>query len=121
VVLREAGRRLQSSLRAYDSVGRYGGEEFLVVLPGSANSCAVHLADRLRSVVATEPVVIGNLPVHISISMGVTALPKGGGVSPEMLIRAADEALYRAKRLGRNRVEWTPVAETAEACPSPVA
>jgi diguanylate cyclase (GGDEF)-like protein len=60
---------------------------------------------------AREPVMVGNLPVRITLSIGVTSLPRGGGVSGESLIRAADEALYRAKSLGRNRVEWTPPPE----------
>jgi two-component system cell cycle response regulator len=103
-VLREAARRMQLSLRTYDAVGRYGGEEFLVVLPGVALPEAENLAERLRTTVGGEPVPAGTASVAATISLGVIAAP-AGCVMAETLIHAADEALYRAKALGRNRVE----------------
>jgi diguanylate cyclase (GGDEF)-like protein len=103
-VLREAARRMQASLRSYDAVGRYGGEEFLIVSPGSSQVSAIHLAERLRSAIHREPLRVGEKSLTFSISLGVAAV-QGVATTPEVLIRAADEALYRAKELGRNRVE----------------
>jgi diguanylate cyclase (GGDEF)-like protein len=105
-VLRETARRMQASTRSYDAVGRYGGEEFLIVLPGSTDSSAVHLAERLRAVISREPVRLQERNVTFTISLGVSRSLPGGSMSPELVVRAADEALYRAKGLGRNRVEW---------------
>ncbi len=86
-----------------------------MVLPGSNNSSAVHLAERLRSVIAAEPVSLPEGGIRISMSLGVTATVPGSEATPEMLIRAADEALYRAKAMGRNRVEWNPLIEVPAA------
>jgi two-component system cell cycle response regulator len=108
-VLREAARRMQSCVRSYDYVGRYGGEEFLIVLPGSSGANAVQLAERLLGAVAGEPVAVGKLSLRLTASLGVTAIEGGQIASPEALIRIADDALYRAKESGRNRVEWSEV------------
>jgi diguanylate cyclase (GGDEF)-like protein len=105
-VLREAARRMQDSLRSYDAVGRYGGEEFLVVLPGSTDSSALHLAERLRETICSQSIDFPEGSLRASISLGVTAWSRGVPPTPEMLIHAADDALYHAKALGRNRVEW---------------
>jgi len=105
-VLREAARRLQASLRSYDSVGRYGGEEFLVVAPGCTSSSALHLAERLRFAINREPIRLTDRSIDVTISLGVTVSAPGVLIAPESLIRVADEALYRAKGTGRNRVEW---------------
>jgi diguanylate cyclase (GGDEF)-like protein len=110
-VLREAARRMQASLRTYDAVGRYGGEEFVIIMPGSSNSSATHLAERLRFAINREPVKLADRSVSFSISLGVTVSAPGVRTDPEALIRVADEALYRAKDLGRNRVEWVAPAE----------
>lgn len=118
-VLREAARRMQASLRSYDAVGRYGGEEFLIVMPGSSNSSAVHLAERLRFAINREPVKLADRSFAVTISLGVTVALPGLPAAPENLIRAADQALYRAKELGRNRVECmapdgVPAAESPQ-------
>jgi two-component system, cell cycle response regulator len=104
-VLREAARRMQSCLRPYDYVGRYGGEEFLVVLPGTSKSQAVESAERLRRALAALPFAVWNLAIHITASFGVSGVEPGEDATPEALIRVGDEALYRAKESGRNRVE----------------
>ncbi|HEX8986011.1 MAG TPA: diguanylate cyclase [Bryobacteraceae bacterium] len=109
VVLREAARRMQACLRSYDFVGRYGGEEFLIVLPGSSGANAVELAERLRWALRTEPVAAWNQSIHTTASFGVTAIEKGASASVEDLIRIADVALYRAKQ-GRDRIEWCHMA-----------
>jgi two-component system cell cycle response regulator len=105
-VLREAARRMQASVRSYDAVGRYGGEEFLIVLPGSGDSSAMQFAERLRETICAEAIAAGDSSVLATVSLGVTAWQRGTYPTPEMLLRAADDALYRAKASGRNRVEW---------------
>lgn len=112
-VLREAARRMQASVRNYDAVGRYGGEEFLIVLPGSLEMSALQLAERLRETICAESIAFPEGCLRASISLGVTAWSGGIQAAPDMLIRAADEALYRAKAGGRNRVEWNALAPAA--------
>lgn len=105
-VLREAARRMQASVRNYDAVGRYGGEEFLIVLPGSCESSALLLAERLRETICAQSISFAEGSLRLTISLGVTGWCRGGNPTAEMLIGAADEGLYRAKSLGRNRSEW---------------
>jgi two-component system cell cycle response regulator len=107
-ILREVARRMQAGLRAYDQVGRYGGEEFLIVLPGASAANACQLAARLRLAIAGEPAAAGGIRIGVTASFGVTATAHAWECSPETLIRMADEALYRAKETGRNRVEMEP-------------
>ncbi len=115
-VLREASRRMHASIRPYDALGRYGGEEFLLVLPGCDMAMATEQADRLRIALCREPFRIGDgeagspwLPV--SASFGTTSYQPGSLMTVEALIKSADNALYSAKRSGRNRVE-SAAAET---------
>ncbi len=111
-MLRETARRMQSSVRPYDSVGRYGGEEFLIILPGCDMAGAATQAERLRVVLRTEGMSLGDVSEMLTCSFGVTAFvpPEGNGHDPtpdvttEMLIRVADQALYSAKDKGRDRV-----------------
>jgi two-component system cell cycle response regulator len=101
-VLREAARRLKAASRRYDAVGRYGGEEFLVVLPGCGMGDAWRQAERLRECISETPFPIedGNLNVTCSFGLATT-----GATARGRLVKEADEALYRAKAEGRNRVE----------------
>jgi two-component system cell cycle response regulator len=104
-VLREASARMKSAIRRYDSIGRYGGEEFLVVLPGCDAAGGAAQAERLRLSLAQEAFSIGGQALVVTCSIGCTL---GSGASPsdaDTLIREADEALYVAKDHGRNRVE----------------
>jgi len=103
-VLREFARRMQSSIRAYDAIGRYGGEEFLIVLPGCDEQCTSRQAERMRSVLDAEPMIVNEERKLITCSFGATTWHPGEAVSPDGLIRIADDALYAAKHLGRNRV-----------------
>jgi diguanylate cyclase (GGDEF)-like protein len=103
-VLKESSRRLLGAVRDYDSVGRYGGEEFLIILPGCHTSCIQSHAERLRAAISQEPMRIGNLDLQVTASFGATyAVPSFDALS-EGLIRTADTALYRAKREGRDCV-----------------
>ncbi len=106
-VLVEATARLHKGVRHYDRVGRYGGEEFLLVLPGCSAENAAFLTDRLRQSIAGQAVDTSQGPVAITCSFGVATYegsPEAPPVDGETLIRVADEALYGAKGHGRNRV-----------------
>lgn len=103
-VLREAAKRMLSSVRPYDAVGRYGGEEFLIVMPGCDISAATRRARGLHDAIGKEPVDAPEGMIPVTLSLGVTV---GGGANPaelEGLLRAADAALYAAKNRGRNQV-----------------
>ena len=101
-VLREIARRLQSTFRKEDAVGRYGGEEFVALAVGCDGSDAIALAERYRQAVEREPFAIGANLLHVTTSVGVVTGSATDGV--QALVRAADEALYAAKASGRNRV-----------------
>ncbi len=103
-VLKEIARRLQSDLRAYDLVGRYGGEEFLILLPNCNLSIATRRADEIRSLVCKDAIVTTFAPVAASVSMGVTATDSSQDSTIEGLLHQADQALYAAKGDGRNCV-----------------
>jgi two-component system, cell cycle response regulator len=103
-VLREFARRMQASIRAYDAIGRYGGEEFLIILPGCDESCTAGQAERMRSCLDAEPMLINEERRMITCSFGATTWHPGEPMSSELLIRVADDALYAAKHQGRNRV-----------------
>lgn len=104
VVLREAAGRLKSILRPYDRIGRYGGEEFLVVLPGCSAEEAMSVAERMRRGIEGEPIKTVQAALTVTCSFGVGASVKGDARHLEALIHKADEALYEAKRIGKNRV-----------------
>lgn len=110
--LQESARRMQSSTRPYDAVGRYGGEEFLIVLPGVDDAGVRMQAERMRSSIGGRPVVALEAELNVTCSLGC-ASGIGGQVTAEALIRAADEGLYRAKRAGRN----CSVVVTCESAP----
>jgi diguanylate cyclase (GGDEF)-like protein len=104
-VLRGVSERLAAAIRADDAIGRYGGDEFLIVLPSSDTAVALQVAERMRRSVAKTPVRTGAGPIHVTTSLGVAAIDDEQCLNMDNLIRAADQALYRAKRAGRNRVE----------------
>jgi two-component system, cell cycle response regulator len=110
-VLKETARRMLASFRPYDVVGRYGGEEFLIVVPTSELATAMELADRLRQNISAEPVVASTgFPIPVTLSLGVASSSTERN-QPAHLLRLADEALYTAKNAGRNRVESAGASE----------
>jgi len=114
--LREVGRRLREQLRIYDGVGRYGGEEFLMVLPNCDLPNALQRANELRDVIASAPVACCGEEKLITMSMGVAVAisPSDGKNDLETLLNQADAGLYAAKEKGRNRVEhFEPVLKKA--------
>ena len=103
-VLREAAQRMQSCLRPYDSLGRYGGEEFLIVVPATVPASGMRVAERVRAMIAQAPVETPEGRICITVSLGVAGSPGASPVEVDQLLRLADTALYRAKLEGRNRV-----------------
>jgi len=105
IVLGAVATLVQRQLRAYDSAARYGGEEFVLVVPGSTLAGAVAVADRLRQTVLEYSFPPPMEQLTVTVSAGVAAYPSPEIDSVDSLFRQADEALYRAKQNGRNRVE----------------
>jgi diguanylate cyclase (GGDEF)-like protein len=104
-VLAEVARRLRSDLRLYDVAGRYGGEEFILVLPGCDLQTAARRADEIRRIVARDPIMTPAGSISATVSMGVTVTNADPDATLETLLQSADAALYRAKKAGRNRVD----------------
>ncbi|WP_028081836.1 sensor domain-containing diguanylate cyclase [Solimonas soli] len=104
-VLREAAARMLAAIRARDSLGRYGGEEFLAIVPEATPEDARTVAERLRAALAGEPLPTLSGPIGVTASLGVRWVEARDRRAADELLRPADAALYRAKRGGRNRVE----------------
>ncbi len=103
LVLQALSRLLQRRSRSSDVACRYGGEEFVLILPGSSREDTLRRAEELRGEFAALEVRMGEDLVRASVSLGVSAFPQHGR-SPDNLLRVADENLYQAKQTGRNRV-----------------
>jgi len=104
-VLKTVVERMKACTRPYDVIGRYGGEEFLIVVPAVDASGAVALAERIRRNVESRPVGAPPGDVSVTVSLGVAVSTHPKQTDARELLRLADEALYRAKNSGRNRVE----------------
>lgn len=102
IVLKEAACRMRACVRSYDSVGRYGGEEFLIVVPTGDGNSTVAVAERVREAISEKPVITESGPISVTASLGIAVSIDRDA---KEVLRSADEALYCAKARGRNRVE----------------
>ena len=102
-VLCEAARRMSSVLRLYDSIGRYGGEEFVAILPRCGEECASAIAERIRESISLKPIHAASQGIVLTVSIGIAEASRSA--STDAVIHAADNALFRAKQAGRDRVE----------------
>ena len=105
VVLRITAQKMLSMERPYDSIGRYGGEEFLIILPECCIECAAAFAERLRSCISSDSMDTSEGMIAVTISLGVATSHKDLKRDEYSLVKVADSALYKAKENGRNRVE----------------
>jgi two-component system cell cycle response regulator len=106
-VLQEAARRLILSVRSYDYVGRYGGEEFLIILNNCESVSAPRRAEEIRRSLSDTPVQTSAGPLSLTMSMGVHQTENWGVRSVEELLHEVDSAMYAAKAAGRNRIHFT--------------
>jgi diguanylate cyclase (GGDEF)-like protein len=101
-VLKEVAARIKAALREFDMVGRYGGEEFVILLENTSAHTAHQVAERIRQRISSEPVQLGPLALHLTISQGL-ALRRESDDS-QSLLKRSDEAMYKAKQAGRDCV-----------------
>lgn len=116
-VLQETALRIQACLGPCDRVGRYGGEEFLIVVPGGSASSAAAIAEAVRGAVGGSPIATAAAQLTVTTSLGLSLAPPGTQATAGTLLAAADRALYAAKAGGRNRTEVAP--EQSETEPEP--
>jgi two-component system, cell cycle response regulator len=116
-VLQEVTKRLAEDVRPYDAVGRYGGEEFLIVFPGCNAKNLIVGAERLRRCIADQPIEtsVGRISVTVSLGLASVEQDEKETLDSETFLRNADEALYAAKARGRNRLESSPASQAAGA------
>ena len=103
--LRKVAQTITTNLRKTDTLGRYGGEEFILLMPETKMDDAVEICNRLRETIETTPFQGREEPAYLTVSMGVAGFPEQGE-EIEVLVEAADRALYQAKEFGRNRVMY---------------
>ncbi|MGH9520972.1 MAG: GGDEF domain-containing response regulator [Terriglobales bacterium] len=102
-VLAEVAGRIANAVRSYDRIGRYGGEEFLALLPNCTLPLLETVAERIRSRIVSKPVVTAAAEIIVTVSVGGTVCDGAAPASPDAAIHAADLAMYNAKNSGRNR------------------
>ena len=103
IVLKEATRRMSENVRKYDTLGRYGGEEFLMVLPDGDGEVGMGQAERICRCIAEKPFDIGDQKIPVTLSMGLASSDVFGLDDIDELVKLADQALYQAKETGRNK------------------
>ncbi len=111
-VLQAVTRRMKECIRPYDTLGRYGGEEFLVIASAADAAGTMALAERIRVVIESEPVMTQSGEVRVTASLGAAVCSGACQADPQMLLRLADRALYAAKDNGRNRCEFARLVES---------
>ena len=104
MILREIASLLKKSVRENDTVARYGGEEFILILPKAGIEASSMIAERIRLLVESTLFDVGKAQLNLSVSLGISSFPIHRARSDGELIKMADQALYEAKRGGRNRV-----------------
>ena len=117
-VLKEVASRMSNCARPYDTMGRYGGEEFLIVVPASGAQGPLELAERMRKALDSRPFTTTAGEVQVTASFGVAISSKENPLDSQGLLHLADDALYRAKKYGRNRTELADAIPAAS--PSPI-
>lgn len=110
-VLSEFADIIQACIRETDVAARYGGEEFVVLLPETDEEASIKVADRIRTRTRERLFAMGQTTIRMTVSQGLAALPNDDLVTEDMLVNAADTALYGAKRGGRDRVSVAPRKE----------
>jgi len=121
-VLQESTRRLTQCVRPYDTVGRYGGEEFLIVAPSCDAMGALGLAERIRKAIEATPITTDAGEISLTASLGVAISSEAAPFEAQVLLQIADDALYRAKEHGRNRCELAVSVDLEKkASPAPAA
>jgi diguanylate cyclase (GGDEF)-like protein len=122
-VLKELARSVENALRDYDRAGRFGGEEFSLLLPQTRAVDAFRIAERVRANIAGLSIIVpgatGGERVHVTVSIGVAALDSGGKREYAELMAAADAALYRAKSGGRDQVQMISTTRGVSAISGP--
>ena len=111
-VLQEVVRRVASTVRPYDTVGRYGGEEFLIVVPSSDSANIFGLSERIRRAIESKPIATDSGEISVTVSLGLAVSSAIVPLDPEVMLDTADKALYRGKEAGRNRSEMG-ISQTA--------
>jgi two-component system, cell cycle response regulator len=108
-VLKEIASRMVTFIRPYDLVGRYGGEEFLILAPSSDSLGAITLAERIRNAIEEKPVIFDGKVISVTASFGIAVSTPSQRLDAQQMIRVADEALYTAKANGRNRCDLASI------------
>ncbi|MDH5190787.1 MAG: diguanylate cyclase [Gammaproteobacteria bacterium] len=112
-VLREISYRITQHIRPKDSAMRYGGEEFVIILPHTTPEDAAHVAERIRKAVADSPILVNEHKMNITVSIGVACMNETGHTDEEF-IKTADEALYQSKENGRNQTTFMDMRKKTE-------
>jgi len=114
-VLSCVASRIKKSLRQGDVAGRYGGEEFIVLVLGVPPDYCFNIAERIRQEIARQPIEVGQITLKLTISLGLVSIDPDQALSLDELINCADQAMYSAKQRGRNRVfSWNQIQTPAD-------